>query len=211
MQAAGKLPIDTQKQPIDLLSLSAHKLHGIKGTGALYVRRNTRLEPLLHGGGQESGWRAATENVPGIVALGCAAEIAQSEMADEAAGLARWRDRIIDTITRLIPNAYLHGHRRVRLPGHVCFGFAGQEGDAIKLLLALDEQGICVGSGSACSSGHANEPSYVLLGMGLDPQQARGSLRITLGRFNTADDVDRLLEVLPATVASLARAEAVTA
>ena len=203
VQAAGKLPFDVREQPIDLLSLSAHKLHGPKGVGALYIRKGVQLEPLVHGGGQENGLRSATENVAGIAGLACAAEIARAEMADEAARLVGWRDRIIDTVTETIPNAYLLGHRYRRLPGHVCLGFAGQEGEAIKLLLALDEQGIAVGSGSACSSSHVNEPSYVLLGMGLDPVRARGSLRITLGRFNTEAEIDRLLEVLPRAVSTL--------
>jgi len=203
VQAAGKLPLDVQTQPIDLLSLSAHKLHGPQGVGALYVRKGVRLEPLIHGGGQEGGLRSATHNVAGIVGLGQAAEIARAEMAAEAARLVHLRDRLIEEVTTLIPNAHLIGHRYRRLPGHICLGFAGQEGEAIRLLLALDEAKIAVSAGSACSARHAAEPSYVLLAMGFDPIQARGSLRVTLGRFNTAAEVERLLQVLPQAVAAL--------
>jgi cysteine desulfurase len=203
VQAAGKLPFDVRAHPIDLLSLSAHKLHGPQGVGALYVRGGVKLAPVMHGGGQEQGLRSATENVAGLVGLGRAAEIAKAEMSKEAARLVGFRDRIIDQITKAIPNAYLIGHRYRRLPGHLCLGFSGQEGEAIKLLLALDEEGICVSSGSACSAHHAAEPSYVLLAMGADPFRARGSLRITLGRFNTQEEVNRLIEILPQAVAAL--------
>ncbi len=203
VQAVGKLPLDVQTQPIDLLSLSAHKLHGPQGVGALYVRAGVKLEPLVHGGGQERGLRSATENIVGIVGLGQAAEIAHNEMAQESVRLVALRDRIIETITATISNAYLIGHRYRRLPGHLCLGFAGQEGEAIKLLLALDEAGIAVSTGSACSAHHAAEPSYNLLAMGFDPIRARGSLRVTLGRFNTEAEVLRFLQVLPEVAASL--------
>ncbi len=203
VQAVGKLPLDVQTQPIDLLSLSAHKLHGPQGVGALYVRAGVKLEPLVHGGGQERGLRSATENIVGIVGLGQAAEIAHNEMAQESVRLVALRDRIIETITATISNAYLIGHRYRRLPGHLCLGFAGQEGEAIKLLLALDEAGIAVSTGSACSAHHAAEPSYILLAMGFDPIRARGSLRVTLGRFNTEAEVLRFLQVLPEVAASL--------
>jgi cysteine desulfurase len=203
VQAAGKLPLDVQTQPIDLLSLSAHKLHGPQGVGALYVRKGVRLEPLVHGGGQEGGLRSATHNVAGIVGLGQAAKIARAEMSGEAARLVNLRDRIIEAVTALIPNAYLIGHRYRRLPGHICLGFAGQEGEAIRLLLALDEAKIAVSTGSACSSHHAADPSHVLLAMGFDPVRARGSLRVTLGRFTTEAEVERFLRVLPQAVAAL--------
>lgn len=203
VQAVGKLPLDMQTQPIDLLSLSAHKLHGPQGVGALYVRTGIKLEPFVHGGGQEQGLRSATENVVGLVGLGQAAEIARAEMADESARLVSLRDHIIETVTAALPNAYLIGHRYRRLPGHLCLGFAAQEGEAIKVLLALDEAGIAVSTGSACSAHHAAEPSYILLAMGFDPIRARGSLRVTLGRFNTEAEVDRFLQVLPQVIASL--------
>ncbi len=203
VQAAGKVPLNVNTAPIDLLSLSAHKIHGPKGVGALYVRRGVRSNPLIHGGGQERGLRSATENVAGIVGLGCAAEIAQTEMAAEASRLVQLRDRLIDQVTENSANAYLIGHRYRRLPGHVCLGLAGQEGEAIKLVLAFDEVGIAVSSGSACGAHHAGEPSYVLRAMGFDLFRARGSLRISLGRFNTEAEVDRFLEVFPSVTASL--------
>ena len=203
VQAVGKVPFDVRQQAIDLLSLSAHKFHGPKGVGALFVRRGVELEPLIHGGGQERGLRSATENVAGIVGLGMAAEIVRQEPAEEAERLTRLRDRIIDGVTKRLSNAYLIGHPRQRLPGHLCLGFAGQEGESIRLLLALDEVGIAVSSGSACSAHRAGEPSSVLLAMGFDPIRARGSLRVTLGRFNTEEEVNQFLEILPAAVATL--------
>jgi cysteine desulfurase len=203
VQAAGKVPLDVTRTPIDLLSLSAHKIHGPKGVGALYVRAGLDLRPIVFGGGQERGLRSATENVPGIVGFGRAAHIARSEMGVETARLVRLREKLFEGISATIPNAYVVGDRYRRLPGHLCLGFAGQEGEAVKLLLKLDEIGIAVSSGSACSANHAGEPSYALTAMGLDPIRARGSLRITLGRGNTETEVDRFLEVLPATVQSL--------
>ena len=203
VQAAGKLPLNVKHLPIDLLSLSAHKLHGPKGVGALYVRAGVALRPVVQGGGQEGGLRSATENVMGIAGLGCAAAIAGAEMAAEAARLVKLRDRLIDGLAKALPNVYLIGHRYRRLPGHICLGLAGQEGEAIKVLLALDEAGIAVSSGSACSAHHAGEPSYVLRAMGFDFFRARGSLRISLGRFNTDAEVDRFLKVFPSVAASL--------
>ena len=203
VQAVGKIPLHTDTLPIDFLSLSAHKLHGPKGIGALYIRQGVKIEPLIHGGGQERGIRSATENVAAIAGLGKAAEIAGAEMSAEAARLVRLRDRIIAEVGEKIPNAYLIGHRYKRLPGHICLGFAGQEGEAIHLMLALNEAGIAISTGSACSSHHAGQPSYILTAMGFDPIRARGSLRITLGRFNTDAEVDAFLSILPGLVGDL--------
>jgi cysteine desulfurase len=203
VQAVGKMPFDMQRQPIDLLSLSGHKLHGPKGIGALFVREGVQLWPLMPGGGQEKGRRSGTENVAAIVGLGRAAEIAAAERADEAARLVRLRDHIIESIQANIDNAYLIGDRWRRLPGHICLGFDGQEGEAIKLSLELDDRGIAVSSGSACGAIHAGGPSHVLAAMGFDPLKARGSLRISLGRFNTIEEANRFLEVLPLVAASL--------
>ena len=169
----------------------------------LYIRKGVELAPLMAGGGQEGDRRSGTENVAGIVGLGAAAEIARAEMADDAARLVRIRNHIVATVAATIENAYLIGDRYRRLPGHICLGFDGQEGEAIKLLMELDEAGIAVSSGSACSSSHAGQPSHVLEAIGFDAYKARGSLRITLGRFNTLEEADRLLEVLPRAVASL--------
>jgi cysteine desulfurase len=195
VQAGGKFPMDLRSLPVDLLSLSAHKLYGPKGVGALYVRKGTRISPVIHGGGQERGLRSATENVAGIVGFGCAAEIARSSMAGETVRLVALQDRLIEGLCSGQLPAYLIGHRYKRLPGHICLGVAGMEGEAMHLLLELDAQGIAVSSGSACSSHHLDAPSETLLAMGFDPVRARGSLRITLGRFNTADEVERLLEI----------------
>jgi cysteine desulfurase len=197
VQAAGKFPLDVRRMPIDLLSFSAHKLHGPKGTGALFVRRGLKPAPLIFGGGQEGGLRSGTENIAGIVGFGRAAELARAEMSEEAARLVQLRDRLIDSTLAACENAYSIGSRYRRLPGHICLGFAGQEGEAIKLLLELDEQGIAVSSGSACGNLHAGGPSHVLQAMGFDATRARGSLRVTLGRFNTAEEIDRFLAVLP--------------
>ena len=203
VQAAGKIPLDVPSLPVDLLSLSAHKLHGPKGIGALYVRKGTPLCPIIHGGGQEQGLRSATENVLGIVGFGRAAEIARKEMSREAARLVNLRDYLLDGLLLRVPSAYLIGHLFRRLPGHLCVGFTGHEGEAIRLLLALDQAGIAVSSGSACSANHAHEPSYILSAMGFDPIRARGSLRITLGRFNTGEEVERFLDLLPRVMATL--------
>lgn len=203
VQAVGRVPFDLANQPIDLLSMSAHKIYGPKGVGALFVRKGVEIRPELHGGGQERGLRSATENVAGIVGFGQAAEIARADMASEAARQVHLRDRLIDGVRELLPNAYLIGHRYRRLPGHVCIGFAGQEGEAIKLLMTLDQEGIAISTGSACSAHRAGEPSHVLQAMGYDAFRARGSLRITLGRFNQSSDVERFLEVLPRVAAQL--------
>jgi cysteine desulfurase len=203
VQAAGKIPLDVDSQQIDLLSLSAHKFYGPKGVGALYVRRGVTIAPLLHGGGQERGYRSGTENVAAIVGLGAAAEIAAAVMADESVYLVGMRERIINTVKETIPNSYVIGNRFRRLPGHICLGFAGQENEAIRLLLALDQAGIAVSSGSACSASVKSEPSHVLQAMGFDQMRARGSLRVTLGRFNSDADCQRFLAVLPEVVSTL--------
>jgi cysteine desulfurase len=203
VQSAGKVPLDVNRVPVDMVSLSAHKLHGPKGIGALYVRGGVRLQPLVFGGGQEHGLRSATENVTGIVGFGTASQLAVAEMSDEAVQLVRLRERILNGLREVLPQTYLLGHPFNRLPGHLCLGFAGQEGESIRLLLSLDEAGIAVSSGSACSAHKASEPSYVLLAMGFDAIRARGTLRVTLGRFNTEMEVDRFLQVLPQAVDSL--------
>ena len=203
VQAVGKIPLDMRDSPVDLLSLSAHKFHGPKGVGSLFVRQGVKLSPIIHGGGQERGLRSATENVAGTVGLGRAAAIARHGMTQEAVASVGLRDRLIGGVAAAIPNAYLIGHRYRRLPGHVCLGFAGQEGEAIRLLLALDEAGIAVSTGSACSAHKAAEPSYVLSAIGFDAFRARGSIRVTLGRFTTQYDIDRFIAVLAREVSLL--------
>jgi cysteine desulfurase len=203
VQAAGKLPLNVDRTPVDLLSLSAHKLHGPKGIGALYVRPGVELAPIVYGGGQERGLRSATENVAAIVGFGQAALLARAEMGEESARLVGLRERVLAAVTDEIDNAYLIGHPYQRLPGYLCFGFSGQEADAIRLLFALDDAGIAVSSGSACSAHNAGEPSYVLTAMGFDTIRARGSLRISMGRFTSDDDIDQLLTALPKAAESL--------
>ena len=201
VQAGGKIPLDVNGLNVDLLSLSAHKLHGPKGIGALYVRKGVKLSPIVFGGGQERGLRSATENVAGIVGFGAAAEIARAELADEGVRLVKLRERIAVELQRVLPHSYLFGHPSKRLPGHLSFGFRGQEREVGKLLAALDAAGVAVSAGSACSANHSGEPSGVLLAMGYDSEQARGLLRISLGRFNTQQEVERFLEILPRAVA----------
>ena len=205
VQAAGKIPLNVNRLHVDLLSLSAHKLHGPKGVGALYVRKGVGLTPIVFGGGQERGLRSATENVAGIVGFGTAAAIAGKELAAEASRLAYFRERIATELSRTLPHSYLLGHPVHRLPGHLSFGFRGQEGEVGKLLAALDAAGVAVSAGSACSAHHSGQPSDVLLSMGYDAERARGLLRLSMGRFNTQQEVDRFLEILPCAVATLTR------
>lgn len=205
VQAAGKIPLSLKTLPADMISLSAHKLHGPKGVGALVVRRDVRLSPLVHGGGQERGLRSATENVAGIVGLGVAARLAREEMTQEAARLVNMREKLVEGILAALPNAYLIGHRYRRLPGHVSIGLAGQEQESIRLMLGLDAAGFAVSTGSACSASNTAKPSYVLEAMGFDPVKARGLLRITLGRFNTVAEVERFLAFLPVAAGTLGK------
>ena len=203
VQAASCLSLDMQRDGIDLLSLSGHKLYGPKGIGALVCGDNVPLTPVIHGGGQERGLRSGTENVAAIVGFGEAARLCRATRGEEAARLVQLRERLIEGIRARVPNAYVIGDLYRRLPGHVCLGFAGQEGESIKLMLALDEAGVAVSTGSACSAHKASEPSYVLTALGFDALRARGALRITLGRFNTEGEVDRFLDLLPRAVGTL--------
>jgi cysteine desulfurase len=196
VQAGGKISLDVNRLQVDLLSLSAHKLHGPKGVGALYVRKGVSLSPIVFGGGQERGLRSATENVAGIVGFGAAAEIARKELNEEAIRLAGLRELLTNELLRNFPNAYLFGHSTQRLPGHLSFGFRGQEGEVGKLLAKLDQAGVAVSAGSACSAHHAGEPSGVLLAMGYDEHSASGLIRVTLGRFNTQQQVLQFMKIL---------------
>jgi len=196
VQAGGKIALDVNHLNVDLLSLSAHKLHGPKGIGALYVRKGTGLAPIIFGGGQEKGLRSATENVPGIVGFGVAASLAKAELTNETTRLRALREHISAELKRNLPGSYLFGHAEQRLPGHLSIGFRGHEREVSKILTLLDNAGIAVSAGSACSANHSNEPSSVLLAMGYDDERARGLIRISLGRFNTQDEVDRFLQIL---------------
>jgi len=203
VQAGGKIPLDVNRLHVDLLSLSAHKLHGPKGIGALYVRKGTGLSPIVFGGGQERGLRSATENVAGIVGFGAAAEIAQRELIREAERLQGFRERLAAQLKSRFPHSYVFGHPIHRLPGHLSFGLRGREADLGKLLAELDRSGIAVSAGSACSAHHSGEPSGVVLAMGYDAERARGLIRVSLGRFNTAPEVDHFLDVLSNAVSVL--------
>ena len=194
VQAVGAYPVNVNDDHIDLLSLSGHKFNGPKGIGALYVRRGVRIGSIQKGGGQERGMRAGTENVPGIIGLGKAAEIAGAELNEKINKLTALREKLIEGIIARIPDIKLNGHRSLRLPGNVNFSFLYVEGES--LLLNLDLKGIAASSGSACTSGSL-DPSHVLLAMGLTHEVAHGSLRLSLGRNNTEADVDYCLEVLP--------------
>jgi len=200
VQTVGHMPVNVDKLNVDLLSISAHKLYGPKGTGALYVRKGTKLVPLVHGGAQEKGRRAGTENVPSIVGLGKAAQLAGQEMSEEADRLVHLRDRLINGLMEKIEDISLNGHPARRLPNNVNVNIDFVEGES--MLLNLDLEGICASTGSACSSASL-EPSHVLLALGLPPEQAHCSLRLTLGRGSTEADIERVLEVLPAIVAKL--------
>ncbi|MDV2480491.1 cysteine desulfurase NifS [Methanoculleus sp. Wushi-C6] len=200
VQAVGAVPIDVDAMGIDLLSLSAHKFYGPKGIGALYVRRGSRLENLVHGGGQERGRRAGTENVPGIVGLGRAIELATADIEGHNRRLAAMRDRLIRGVLDAIPDSRLNGHPTERLANNANFSFRYVEGESI--LLMLDARGIAASTGSACSSASL-EPSHVLLATGLPHEEAHGSLRLTLGDANSEEDVDYVLEVLPDVIGRL--------
>ncbi len=202
VQAVGAIPLDVQAMHIDLLSLSGHKLHGPKGTGALYIRRGVRIDSLLHGGAQERGYRAGTENLPGIVGLGKAVEIAHANLESNAARMTELRERLIQGLMTRVPGARLNGHPTLRLPNNVNISFDGVEGEA--LLLRLDLMGVSASSGSACTSG-ALDPSHVLMALGLTEAAANGALRLTLGTTTTEEEIDRVLDVLPPIVADLRR------
>ncbi len=200
VQAMGNIPINVGDMNIDLLSMSSHKFYGPKGIGALYIRKGVKITSFLHGGAQERGRRASTENVAAIVGLAKALEIATDNMETYNKKLIALRDRTIKEIEQKIPFIKLNGHREKRLPGNVNFSFEFIEGES--LLLMLDMKGIAASSGSACTSGSL-DPSHVLLAIGLPHEIAHGSLRITFGEENTDADVDALMEVLPMIVQRL--------
>jgi cysteine desulfurase len=197
VQATGSIPLDVKALGIDMLTLAAHKFYGPKGVGALYVRQGVALEPLICGGGQERGLRAGTTNVSGIVGLGKAAELARLEMPARTEHALKLRERLIKGLERHLEEYILTGHRTERLPGNVSICVEYIEGES--MLLLVDQEGFACSSGSACTSGSL-EPSHVLKAMGINVRLAQGSLRITLGRENTALEVDRFLEVLPGVV-----------
>lgn len=200
VQAVGKLPVDLSRLPVDLLSMSGHKIHAPKGIGVLYIRRGTRIAPFMIGGHQEKGRRGGTENVPYIVGLGKAAELSRQELAEEMPRLQALRDRLEQGILERIPNVLVNGRGTQRLPNTLSCCFEYVEGES--LLLMLSDLGICASSGSACTSGSL-EPSHVLRAMGVPYTAAHGSIRFSLSRFNTQEEVDYVMEQLPPIVERL--------
>jgi cysteine desulfurase len=192
--AAGKVPINVKEEDIDLLSISSNDMYGPKGVGALYIRKGTKIQPVIQGGGQERGLRSGTENIPGVVGMGKAAEIAKREMEAEGKRLIALRDRLITGVLDTIDYSFLNGHPTERLPNNANLRFSYIEGES--LILGLDMYGVQVSSGSACTS-KTLEPSHVLLAIGLAHEEAHGSLVFTLGKQNSEEDVDYVIEVLP--------------
>jgi cysteine desulfurase len=199
VQSFGKILVDVKKMNVDLLTVNAHKMYGPQGVGALFIKEGTKIEPLLHGGGHEFGLRSSTINLAGVVGFGAAVEFRKKEMKREARRLTKLRDRLIKGVLE-IENSHLNGHPVKRLPNNTNFWFAFIEGES--LVLQLDMKGIGASTGSACSS-KSLEPSHVLLAIGLKHEQAHGSLRLTLGKWNTKEDIDYVLEVLPEAVKKL--------
>jgi cysteine desulfurase len=203
VQAAGKMPIDVQAWQATMATIAGHKFYGPKGVGALYVKRGFKPVPLQHGGEHEKGRRPGTENVPGIVGLGKAAELARVELPETAERVGRLRDRLEDSLMKRVPNVVRHGEGAPRVPNTSHLSFVGAEGE--HLILSLDMKGIAVSSGAACKAG-SSHPSHVLLAMGVPREVAQSAVRFSLGRCTTEEEIDRVLEILPAVVSKL-RAE----
>jgi len=200
VQSFAKIPINVQKMKVDLLTASSHKLYGPKGAALLYIKKGTKIEPLLHGGNHEFGLRSSTVNVPAIVGFGKAVEICEKEMKKESKRQIKLRNKLINGVLKKIPDSYLNGHPTKRLPNNTNFWFAYVEGEAI--VMDLNSYGIAGSTGSACSS-EKLEPSHVLLACGLRIEQAHGSLRLTIGRWTKEKDINYLLKILPKTIKKL--------
>lgn len=200
VQAAGKIPVDVKKTPVDLLALSGHKLHAPKGIGALYIKKGTRFSPFLVGGHQEKGRRGGTENVASIIGMGKAYELAAKYIQEEAVYIAKLRDRLENGLINKIPKSIINGDKKNRLPGTTNISFKYIEGEAI--LLMIDQFGICASSGSACTSGSL-EPSHVLRAMGVPYTAAHGSIRFSLSRYNTIEEIDYIIEKVPPVIEHL--------
>jgi len=200
VQSFGKIPIDVKKMNIDLLTASSHKMYGPKGAAALFVREGTKIQPLIHGGGQEAGLRSSTVNVPAIVGFAEACKICQKEMQKEKRRLTKLRNKLIKGVLEKIESSHLNGHPRKRLPNNANFWFEFVEGESI--VIQLDLAGVAASTGSACSSVKL-EPSHVLLAIGLRPQEAHGSLRLTLGRWTKESEINYVLKVLPQIIKKL--------
>jgi len=203
-QSFGKISIDVNESGLSLLSLNSHKIYGPKGVGALYVRKGLNLVPLLHGGGQEGGLRSTTENLPGIVGFVNAAELCIEGIKTESNKLLRLREKLTDFLFETFENVYINGAQENKLPGLINFSFHGLEGETIRLLLLLDEKGIAVSAGSACSSNDkTNNASHVLQAIGLNQFEARGGIRVSFGRYSTEEDLERFKIALTESINSL--------
>jgi cysteine desulfurase len=203
-QSFGKIPIDVNESGLSLLSLNSHKIYGPKGVGALFVRKGLNIVPLLHGGGQEGGLRSTTENLPGIVGFVNAAELCIEGMKKENSKLLTLRRKLTDFLFENFENVYINGAQENKLPGLINFSFHGLEGETIRLLLLLDEKGIAVSAGSACSSNDkTNNASHVLQAIGLNQFEARGGIRVSFGRYSTEEDLERFKIALTESINSL--------
>jgi len=203
-QSFGKVAINVDQSNISMMTINAHKIYGPQGVGALYVRRGTQITPLLHGGGQEAGLRSSTENIAGIIGFAKATEICMQELESETKRLTMLRSKIVEFLDSHYENVYFNGHPQQHLPGLLSFNFSGLEGETIRLLLMLDEKGIAVSAGSACSSNDkSSSTSHVLQAIGLNPFEAKGSIRLSLGRFNTELDVDTFNQTMNSVVRQL--------
>lgn len=202
-QSFGKIPFDVEASNVDLATVNAHKIYGPKGTGALYIRKGVRIAPLLHGGGQESGLRSSTENVPSVAGFAMAAKLCAGQMAEESARLSELGRELATMLETDHEGVYFHGDPVHRLPGHTCFSLRGLEGETIRLLLLLDDCGFSVSAGSACSSNGSGSGSHVLKALGMNPFEARGAIRVTPGRFTAREDILRFREALHNCVAEL--------
>jgi cysteine desulfurase len=203
-QSFGKIPVDVNEAGIDMLTINSHKIYGPKGIGALYIRKGVNIVPILHGGGQEAGFRSSTENIPAIVGFSKATELCMQEMESEAKRLSLLREKIASFICTNYGNAYINGHPDQRLPGHLSFSFHGFEGETIRLLFLLDELGIAVSAGSACSSNDkSHNASHVLQAIGLNPFEARGAIRVSMGRFTNEYEIDTFIKSLGQALNSL--------
>jgi len=202
-QAFGKIPIDVNRDHISLMTINSHKIYGPKGVGALYVRSGVNIEPILHGGGQEKGLRSTTENIPAIAGFACAARLCIEEMEQESVRQRNLKNQLIGYLSDRFDTFYINGDPALSLPGLLNFSFHGMEGEAIRLLLEMDDQGISVSAGSACSSNNQNNSSHVLLALGRNQFEARGAIRISLGRFTSKEDMETFTTVLSETAGSL--------
>ncbi|MCX6232275.1 MAG: cysteine desulfurase family protein [Bacteroidetes bacterium] len=195
-QSFGKLPVDVVKENIDLLTINSHKIYGPKGAGALYIKDKTNIQALLHGGGQENNLRSSTENIPAIMGFAKAAELCFDDFDNEVIHLLNLRNKIIKRLSKDIEGIYFNGDLSQRLPNNINFCIKGLEGEGIRLLLLMDEDGVDLSAGSACSSNSGGNPSHVLQAIGLNQFEARGSVRISLGRFNTQEETDIFPDIL---------------